>query len=111
MSGPPKPRPAGIGLRKVEEPHPVAAGAATGTGIISKTESHLDSRRAGQPASKLASVPVVTITHRVPRDLRDRLKIAAIRADRREQDVVAEALGEWLDRQDGPLTATEDQHR
>lgn len=101
MSGTPQPRPAGIGLRKVEEPHPVAAGASTGL-RASKTESPLDSRPAVQPASKLAPALVVTITHRVPRDLRDRLKIAAIRADRREQDVVAEALGEWLDRQDNP---------
>jgi predicted DNA-binding protein len=39
----------------------------------------------------------VTITHRIPSDLRDRLKIAAVRLGRREQDVVVAALGAWLD--------------
>jgi len=98
MSGTPQPRRASIGLRKVEEPHPVAASAHGPH--PSKAETPTESKPAVQPASKLAAGPVVTITHRVPRDLRDRLKIAAIRADRREQDVVAEALGEWLERQD-----------
>jgi predicted DNA-binding protein len=39
----------------------------------------------------------VTITHRIPGDLRDRLKIAAVRLGRREQDIVAAALVAWLD--------------
>lgn len=99
MTPTPRPRPAGPGLRKVEEPHPIAV-VAQHSQEDSGPASQQDSGTAAQLASMLAAPSVVTITHRVPRDLRDRLKIAAIRADRREQDIVAEALGEWLYRQE-----------
>ncbi len=89
----PSPRPASSGLRRVDEPHPVAAAAQRGN-----TESKQARGLASQPASSEArSGGVVTITHRIPGDLRDRLKIAAVRLGRREQDIVAAALVAWLD--------------
>lgn len=80
----PKPREAS-GLRKVDEPHPVAPETA--------------SWGASKQAIKQPSRPeaLVSITHRVPMGIRERLKIAAVRLGRREQDVLAEALSRWLD--------------
>jgi hypothetical protein len=79
----PKPREAS-GLRKVDEPHPVAPGTPSA---------------ASKEASKHSDPPdrLVSITHRVPVGIRERLKIAAVRLGRREQDVLAEALSRWLD--------------
>jgi hypothetical protein len=89
----PSPRPAGTGLRRVDEPHPVAAAAQR-----ENTESKQAGKRASQSAnSEGRGGEVVTITHRIPGDLRDRLKIAAVRLGRREQDIVAAALAAWLD--------------
>jgi len=55
--------------------------------------SHTDSSPpGGQPDDK------VPLTIRVPGDLRRRLRIAAAQQDREMQDIAAEALTAWLDR-------------
>ena len=93
----PEPRPReASGLRKVDEPHPVAPGES--------------SRGASNQASKQArpSDPLVSITHRVPMGIRERLKIAAVRLGRREQDVLADALSRWLDEYEEKGSAHDD---
>ena len=80
------------GLRRIDEPHPVATEAQ-------RHQPAADAESASKLAGQLQDS--VTITHRIPRGLRDRLKIAAVRLARREQDIVAAALREWLDRHHG----------
>jgi hypothetical protein len=86
----PEPRPRDAsGLRKIDEPHPAAP----------STASRDASKQASQQSENRPRPPevLVSITHRVPTGIRERLKIAAIRLGRREQDVLAEALSQWLD--------------
>lgn len=88
----PNPRPSGQ-LRRVDEPHPIEADAQRSSADRpAEKQAPKSDREAGNRSREL-----VTITHRVPGDLRNRLKIAAIQHGRREQDIVADAISSWLD--------------
>lgn len=61
-------------------------------------EGQLGKMTGGEPGP--VSDPVVALSTRIPESVRKRLRIAALRNDMVVQDVVVEALRDWLTKHD-----------